>query len=462
MSTTVPAKSQQGAPERVGGWLPPNSNVLLHWVRKFVEDVDKKSKGMPKIPFGGAPLYTPAVRDLQTLIESTAELRMLASAMFDEVPDKEPYKTDPVGNRQIRSYSHMLTLFSTIMTGVAPEWSKFQAEVGLIGFPFNAILDWPMATPSGYAFFLKAEVNEKLKAILNGWRDDVLMTSKSQYVLTMKEDGWLSPEALTTIMEATGEPDKLFQDLFNCDTKQDHWGFKSWDDFFVRKFRNIDVDRPVGEKADPRWVVNSCESHPFSLQTNVKGYDTFWLKGQPYSVIEMMGHHEKASEFIGGTVYQAFLSAMSYHRWNSPVKGKVVYASVINGTYFSEPTITGFTNPEGPDPAAPDMAQGYITHVATRAMYLFEADAPVGLMCAIYVGMADVSTCEIGEKFKKARPDNPVAVEKGEEIGMFHHGGSTHCLLFPAKLKLQWVFEAFPEAAEKNIPIRGKLAYVDV
>ncbi len=35
-----------------------------------------------------------------------------------------------------------------------------------------------MATPSGYAFFLRKDVNEKLKAILNTWRDDILTTEK--------------------------------------------------------------------------------------------------------------------------------------------------------------------------------------------------------------------------------------------------------------------------------------------
>ncbi len=163
------------------------------------------------------------------------------------------------------------------------------------------------------------------------------------------------------------------------------------------------------------------------------------------------------SKFVGGTVYQAFLSATSYHRWNSPVRGDVVYATVIDGTYFSEPTITGFTSPDGPDVAAPDLAQGYICHVATRAVFVIDTKDPVvGLVGAVYVGMADVSTCEISEKFQGG---HPVAVEKGEEIGMFHHGGSTHCLLFEKRVKLAWVSEASPDTATRNIPIRSALAY---
>lgn len=149
--------------------------------------------------------------------------------------------------------------------------------------------------------------------------------------------------------------------------------------------------------------------------------------------------------------------------------GKVVYAKVIEGTYFSEPTITVYTNPDSPDPIAPNQSQGYISHVATRAVYLIDAGDPVGLVCAIYIGMADVSTCEIGQKYDrnelKVIPLDPVNkgvdVNKGDEIGMFHHGGSTHFLLFGKDLKLQFVPQAFLETATSNLPLRSKLAYVD-
>jgi len=30
--------------------------------------------------------------------------------------------------------------------------------------------------------------------------------------------------------------------------------------------------------------------------------------------------------FVGGTVYQAFLSALNYHRWHAPVAGTIVRA----------------------------------------------------------------------------------------------------------------------------------------
>ncbi|EFY93737.1 phosphatidylserine decarboxylase family protein [Metarhizium acridum CQMa 102] len=419
-------------PYRHGGWLPKNRVIMIDWLKHLVKEIDKRRE----------PLTLPnEVDDLRKLIESRPDLRMLASAMLSEVPNKEPYLSDPVGNKQIRDVDHLLQLFGVVMTTKAPEWSQKGYDVGLIGFPFNTVLDWPMATPSGYAFFLKPEVNEKMRAILNAWRDELLMTSDSQYVITTKENMWLSQPALEAIEKDTNVDgkDRKFAELFICDPKGDpvHWGFKSWDDFFVRQFRDIDVLRPIASPKQPEILANACESKPYARQTNVQRRDDFWLKGQPYSLSEMLDGHSWTEDFVGGTVYQA--------------------TEVIRGTYFSEPTITGFYDGNTPDPAAPDQAQGYITHVAARAIFFIEAEPPVGRVCLIFVGMADVSSCEILKKFKTGKPTR---VEKGEQIGMFHHGGSTHCVLFRKGVKIDFVPGADPATAKKNLMLRAKLGTV--
>lgn len=159
-------------------------------------------------------------------------------------------------------------------------------------------------------------------------------------------------------------------------------------------------------------------------------------------------------EFEGGTIYQAFLSALSYHRRHAPVTGTVGKAYVIDGTYYSEPLCEGLGDPNNAqtiDMGGETTSQGYLTEVATRAVMLIEADdLRIGLMGIVGVGMAEVSTCEItvkeGDKLRK-----------GDEIGIFHFGGSTHCLLF----KLGVSVSDFPSlGADHNIPVRSKLAVV--
>ena len=72
----------------------------------------------------------------------------------------------------------------------------------------------------------------------------------------------------------------------------------------------------------------------------------------------------------------------------------------------------------------PTILEGYISEIATRGLIFIEADNPdIGLMAFLAIGIAEVSTCDI-------RVYEGQRIKKGDEIGMFHFGGSTHCLIF--------------------------------
>lgn len=81
---------------------------------------------------------------------------------------RRPYQTDPAGHKQIRDFDHLLQVLNHIM-GQGPHFTEHQAQVGLVGVPMNATLDWPMATPSGYALFLDEDFNKGMKKVLNEW-----------------------------------------------------------------------------------------------------------------------------------------------------------------------------------------------------------------------------------------------------------------------------------------------------
>ena len=49
----------------------------------------------------------------------------------------------------------------------------------------------------------------------------------------------------------------------------------------------------------------------------------------------MLDNATLAPQFDGGTVYQAFLSALSYHRWHSPVSGTIVSTRRIDGSCYA-------------------------------------------------------------------------------------------------------------------------------
>lgn len=182
---------------------------------------------------------------------------------------------------------------------------------------------------------------------------------------------------------------------------------------------------------------------------NVARHAKFWIKAQPYSIAHMLANDSLTHKFVGGTIYQAFLSAKSYHRWHAPISGTIVKAYVQDGTYYSETLTKAY------DPSGNKESQGYITEVATRALIFIEADNPdIGLMCVMPAGMAEVSSCEItvyeGQK-----------VKKGDQLGSFHFGGSTYCLFFGAHVKLDFDLHGqTPGLKSTNIPVNAKIATV--
>ena len=169
----------------------------------------------------------------------------------------------------------------------------------------------------------------------------------------------------------------------------------------------------------------------------------------------MLAHDPVAEKFAGGTIYQAFLSALSYHRWHAPVSGTVRRAFVQDGTYFSEPLFEGIGDPTVTDidPSGLPHAQGYLSALATRAIIVIEADnKDLGLVGFVGIGMDEVSTCDITVREGQH-------IRKGDETGMFHFGGSSHCLLFQKGVAL----DGLPSVGrEANVPVRSKLATVHV
>ena len=328
----------------------------------------------------------------------------------------------------------MLRLINEVLT-MAPEFGDQNVTL-----PLGAILDWTMGTPAGFAAFRDPKVNAALKKILTAWCE-YLSGPESLYVLNDSPSGWTSHAARQAIGIEQYEHDPV----------DPHWGFTSWNDFFTRRFR--EGARPVAAPEDDDVIVAACESTPFSIRTDVKRRDEFWLKTQPYSLEDMLANDETVEEFVGGTVYQAFLSATNYHRWHSPVSGTIERAFLVEGTYYSE------ADSLGSDATEPTHSQAYLAHVAARAVFLIRADNPaIGLVGFVPVGMSEVSSCLIAPSIVPGHH-----VVKGDELGHFQFGGSTHCLVFGQGVIGDFAMTAIPQPHDPDAPlvlVRSRLATV--
>ncbi|KAI9767977.1 MAG: hypothetical protein M1840_005289 [Geoglossum simile] len=153
--------------QRPGLWLPGDYRIQQAWLRKTAQYVDANPKELH-----------PTVAELKDLIENESRIYLLASSMYQDIPDNY---SDPSGQPVIRSYTQMLQVMNHLLT-VAPVWSEHENEVGLVGLPMHAFLDWPMGTFYGLGFFLDPQVNAILKKILHVW-GDFLRSSASADVL---------------------------------------------------------------------------------------------------------------------------------------------------------------------------------------------------------------------------------------------------------------------------------------
>ncbi|THU82403.1 hypothetical protein K435DRAFT_637705, partial [Dendrothele bispora CBS 962.96] len=250
--------------------------VVERWMDKLLQKVDRDNRTFKQLH--------PVIVEFKELIDNDPALRMGFTQMFDQVPTKPPYNNDPTLKPQIRDYDTMLKAFDYIITH-----SLEYEDNDLVGFPINAILDWPMGTVAGLHTFTVEKLNLQFKKLFDVW-SKYLSSEDSRYVLTTDDNGWFGPGASQAIPN--------FVETFNCDPTAPYHGFKSWDDFFTRTFR--DGARPV-YFPEPEYdnIINSaCESEVYRIAYGVKALDKFWLKGEPYSLHDMLHNDKYTSQFV--------------------------------------------------------------------------------------------------------------------------------------------------------------------
>ena len=321
--------------------------------------------------------------------------------------------------------------FDTILSA-PPTYAE--GEVAMVaGVPFYGILARFCNTPAGYNMFTHPGVNLRFHNMFSKWQK-FLESRASRSVLHAGENGWLSDKALASAVVYAGGPENsphLFPDYYLCDPDDPHYGYESYDAYFVRELRA--TKRAVTEP-DNNSIVNSpCSAEVYKLYSPLTEFERFWMKKTPYSLAHMLGQHEYTKRFVNGTLVQAMLGSRDYHRWRSPIAGTVKATRLIPGTYYAsrlQNPPSADPDPSSPSPApAPDpdpvsRSQDFVSAISTRALIFIEADnTDLGLVGFVGVGLGEVSTCNVivheGQH-----------LEKGDEIGQFHFGGSTFCLLF--------------------------------
>jgi len=375
----------------VAGYLPQDKKNIGVWFKEILAEVKET------ILKDTTLVYQPSVQALADLIATNGIVRMYVTQMIEEVPSPNNY---------IKSVDELLATLNHIIQR-APKYNPDPAKRN--AFPMSALFVYMMFTPSGETAFRLTDFNSAIRAILQAWCD-YLDSPASQDVLNTGEYGWLSPSAY--------EFNKL-NEFIIPDKNAPHWGFASYNAYFHRQI-NLEY-RPLASPNDPKVIVSANDGTMYNLSRRVKKSDTFWIKSQPYSLVNILDNSPYTDHFVGGDVMQSFLSGANYHRWRAPISGKIVEARIINGLMFSE------LHSEGFDPQAGIFSQGFEASVNTRGLVIIESEDPIiGKVAVIPIGITEISSITIGVKVGQQ-------VKKGEELGYFSYGGSTLCLVFQPK-----------------------------
>ncbi|NUZ10378.1 phophatidylserine decarboxylase associated domain-containing protein [Pseudoalteromonas sp. McH1-7] len=403
--------------------ISPEDNHKVEQIVKW----QKETLTQAELAFSGS--YEPAVQALSDYLSCTpssdSTARRFATQMLTEVP--EPY-------RAFETLSQWLVAINYVIQR-APEFEKET-------FPMSKLFVFYMFVPSGNKLFVMNEFNARLTQVLQAWQT-YLDSEESKVVLNPEgtipaPTGWLSQSAQEQLC--------LSQAKNYADRAQTYWGFTSYNDFFHREL-DLDTYRPLPANDSNKIVVSANDGTVYRIARDVQYCNQFWLKGQPYSLFDMLGGNAISKEhdvptpsyliepFVGGDVMQSFLSGADYHRWHAPISGKVVRKQTIEGFTFSELRSEGF------DASAGTESQGYQAMVNTRGIVFIEDEFGRGLVAVIPIGITEISSVEI-------TVDEGQYVKKGQELGYFSYGGSTLALVFQRGMVASFMAEPASDDAQ--------------
>jgi phosphatidylserine decarboxylase len=222
-----------------------------------------------------------------------------------------------------------------------------------------------------------------------------------------------------------------YDEFVGVDRSDVHYGFPSWHAWFTREIK--EEARPFNPNAHNE-IINNSEYYPnFNMPyNNVEWHDKFWLKDQRYSLAEMFGVDALPAaqqayfrnEFEGGTVFQGFLNPWCYHRWRAPVGGKLEKAYSVGNSYYAGNPSLSFHLAESYIASQP-----LLTMTSVRQIYVIETGlANIGKVAIIEIGMAEVSGI-------KSVVTEGQTVKKGDLLGWFRFGGSSHAIIFSNKAR---------------------------
>ncbi|KAG0266256.1 hypothetical protein BG011_002953 [Mortierella polycephala] len=198
--------------------------------------------------------------------------------------------------------------------------------------------------------------------------------------------------------------------------------YKSFNDFFYRRLRPD--ARPIHEKENPNTIVSSADCR-LCVFESITAATQVWVKGKSFTIEHLVRDTALAAQFEGGSIALFRLAPQDYHRFHSPVSGRIANDSVkIDGTYFTVNPMA--VNNEGLDVFTENVRKVTVIDLEQHGE---GENRNEHFDKAVFVS---IGALLVGSVVLTGANNAGTKVEKGDELGYFAYGGSTCILLFKA------------------------------
>jgi len=182
--------------------------------------------------------------------------------------------------------------------------------------------------------------------------------------------------------------------------------YETFNRYFSRQFKDIEVQRPVAQANDDRVIVFPAESTfvgQWTISTGVgdplPAPPSIVVKHIEWPIEELLQDTKYKEDFAGGVFCHSFLNTYDYHRQHTPVSGKVLEAKFIPGQVYLEVNLADqILKDANDDVARAIIPQRYLDagdptgyqFVQCRGLLVLETE--IGKVAILPMGMAQVSS----------------------------------------------------------------------
>lgn len=221
----------------------------------------------------------------------------------------------------------------------------------------------------------------------------------------------------------------FYKDMLNMDEfSVPVGGFKTFNEWFIREFKNIDTARPFDEDnalAPDSLSIASPADSKLLIIPNLSHDTHVMIKEKLFDIKKFLGDEQLAKRFEGGVMMIFRLAPYDYHRYHYPFNCFVGQEQYINGDYHS-------VNPRAFNVGCKPLTENLRSfQLLTPNLSAVQPGKQAVMVQVGATAVASIKNHFMDYETQRCKASEKVYM-KGQETGYFQFGGSTIVLLFPA------------------------------